>query len=89
MLHIHIDTAKLYSTLAAVEPVQLKGLALLQSEEHFVGLLPKPRAIPSDILRDAMLELIAYTDACADVIQRLHDVPAVPLTAFPIVEWVL
>jgi hypothetical protein len=41
------------------------------------------------MLRDAVLELITYTDACARAIHRLRDVPPVPLTAFPIVEWTL
>ena len=88
MLKLQIDTDKLCSTLSAVEAVQLKGLTLLQSQEHFVGLLPKPADMPRDILRDAVLELIAYTDACAHAIQRLRDVPPVPLS-IPIVEWVL
>jgi hypothetical protein len=89
MLHIHLDTSKLCSTLAALEPVKLKGLDLLQSDQHVFGLLPNPTAIPREILRDAVLELIAYTDTCARAIQRLCDVPPVPLTAFPIVEWAL
>jgi hypothetical protein len=89
MLHLHMATPKLCSTLAAIEPIKLKGLDLLQSEQREFGLLPKPTAIPRETLRDAVLELIAYTDACARVIQRLWDVPPVPLTAFPIVEWAL
>jgi hypothetical protein len=89
MLEIHLDTHQLSSTLAALEPVQLKGLALMQSGQRPLGLLPKHEEIPRDILREAVLELIAYTDVCARAIQRLLAVPAVPLTAFPIVEWVL
>jgi hypothetical protein len=89
MLQIHLDTSKLCSTLAALEPVKLKGLDLLQSEQRSFGLLPYPTAIPRETLRDAVLELIAYTDACARAIQRLWDVPPIPLTAFPIVEWAL
>jgi hypothetical protein len=89
VLHIHLNTSKLCSTLAALEPVKLKGLDLLQSEQRSFGLLPNPTAIPRETLRDAVLELISYTDACARAIQRLCDVPPVPLTAFPIVEWSL
>ena len=89
MLQLHFDTSKLCSTLTALEPVKLKGLDLLQSEQRAFGLLPSPTAIPRETLRDAVLELIAYTDACARAIQRLCDVPPIPLMAFPIVEWAL
>lgn len=89
MLHLYLDTPKLCSTLAAIKPVKLKGLDLLQSEQCAFGLLPNSAAIPRETLRDAVLELIAYTDACARAIQRLCDVPPIPLTAFPIVEWAL
>jgi hypothetical protein len=89
MLQLHLDTSKLCSTLSAIEPVQLKGLDLLQADREVSGLLPTTSPIPRDVLRDVVLELIAYTDACARVIHRLRDVPPVPLTDFPIVEWVL
>jgi hypothetical protein len=89
MIYIYLDTSNFVLILAALEPVQLKGLELLQSEQRAFGLLPSPTAIPRETLRDAVLELIAYTDACARAIQRLCDVPPVPLTTFPIVEWIL
>ena len=89
MIQIHLDTSKLCSILEALEPIKLKGLDLLQSKQHSSGLLPEPATIPRETLRDAVLELISYTDACARTIQRLWDVPPVPLTAFPIVEWAL
>ena len=40
-------------------------------------------------VREAVLELIAYTGSCTRAIQRLQDVPPVPLTAFVPVEWAL
>lgn len=89
MLQLRLDTEQLCATLTALEPVQLKGLALLQGGQRPLGLLPNNPEIPRDVLREAVLELIAYTDACAHAIHRLLAVPAVPLTAFPIVEWVL
>lgn len=76
MLQLHLDTSKLCSTLAAIEPVQLKGLDLLQAEGRVSSLQPTA-SIPRDMLRDAVLELIAYTDACARAIHRLRDVPPV------------
>jgi hypothetical protein len=71
MLQIHVDTIQLCLALAALEPIQLKGLALLQSGQRPLGLLPSQEEIPRDILRETVLELIAYTDACARAIQRL------------------
>ena len=89
MPRLVMNSEKLQTCIAALEPVQLKGLTLLQSEQCAFGLLPNPTAIPREMLRDAVLELISYTDACARAIQRLWDVPPVPLTTFPIVEWAL
>jgi hypothetical protein len=89
MLQLRLDAEQLCSTLAALEPVQLKGLALLQSGQRPLGLLGYQPDIPRETLREAVLELISYTDACARAIQRLLAVPAIPLTAFPTVEWVL
>lgn len=89
MLEVTLDAEQLCVTLAALEPIQLKGLVLLQSGQRPLGFLPNHHEIPRDVLREAVLELIAYTDACARAIQRLVAVPAVPLTAFPTVEWVL
>lgn len=89
MLQLRLDAEQLCMTLAALEPIQLKGLTLLQSGQHPLGLLPNSQEIPRETLREAVLELIAYTDSCARAMQRLMAVPAISLTAFPTVEWIL
>lgn len=88
MLQLSLDAEQLCATLAALEPVRLKGLALLQSGQRPLGLLPSQEEISRDTLREAVLELMSYTDACAQSLHRLRDLAPVPL-ACPLVEWIL
>lgn len=48
MLQLRLDAEQLCSTLTALEPVQLKGLALLQSGQRPLGLLPNSQEIPRE-----------------------------------------
>jgi hypothetical protein len=73
-----LDQTTLGDCLAALPPVELKGLALMQQ--------PHPERAA---LREAVTELIAYTNACQQAADRLRDVPPVPLTAFTLAEWAL
>lgn len=70
----------LQACLAVLPPASLKGLALM--ERPF--LLADREAV-----RVAVVELIAYTNGCAHAIDRLRDLPPVPLTTFVSVEWML
>jgi hypothetical protein len=88
MLQLHVEAKQLCSTLAALEPVQLKGLVLLQSMSASQGFLQDHVEIPRETLRDAVLELMAYTDACTKTMQLLREITPVPLNT-PLVEWVL
>jgi len=83
-----ISSDALRDCLAELQPVQLKGMELLQASRPTIGLLPDTADIPRETLRDAVVELIAYTDGCSRAIQRLRDVPPVPI-GFPVVEWAL
>jgi hypothetical protein len=78
-----METEALRACLADLPPVQLKGLDLLGQASDLLML-----AMPREILREAVLELMAYTDACARSLHRLRDLTSVPL-ACPLVEWVL
>ena len=82
LLQINLASADLCAVLASVPPAQLKGLALLKGQR----LLPTD--IPRETLREAVLELIQYTDSCNKALDRLRDVEPVPLD-FSILEWSL
>jgi len=83
MIAFCMEMEVLRTCLADLPPVQLKGFDLLGQASDL--LVP---AIPREILREAVLELMAYTDACTRSLHRLRDLRPVPL-AFPLVEWVL
>jgi hypothetical protein len=83
MIAFQMETEVLQACLADLPPVQLKGLDLLGQASEL--LMP---AMPREALRDAVLELMAYTDACARSLHRLRDLSPVPLNC-PLVEWVL
>jgi hypothetical protein len=72
--------SNLQGWLADLPPVQLQGLALIAAP---VGLADR------EAVRDAMLELITYTQQCQRAARRLQSVPPIPLTAFGIPEWCL
>jgi hypothetical protein len=84
---LDIDTAKkghgmipithhdLSACLSAVAPCELVGMTLLrQGSPHLV-----PPDIPRDVLREAVTEIIAYTQRCAVAAQRLRDLAPIPL----------
>ena len=66
----------LRACLAAVPPVELLGMTLLlQGSPQLV-----PAAIPRDVLREAVTEIIVYTGRCAAAAHWLRDLAPVPLT---------
>ena len=80
MLTLDFDAQKLSGILGSVEAVALQGLTLIERP----SLLADREAV-----RVAVVELIAYTNSCAQAIDRLRDLPPVPLTTFVSVEWML
>ena len=83
MLAFQMDVQDLQSCLAQLPALQLKGFELLALEQA-----GQASSLPRETLREAVLELMVYTDACARCLQRLRALGAVPL-AEPLVEWVL
>jgi hypothetical protein len=84
---LDIDTAKkghdmipithhdLSACLSAVAPCELVGMTLLrQGSPQLV-----PPDIPRDVLREAVTEIIAYTQRCSAATHRLRDLSPVPL----------
>jgi hypothetical protein len=75
-----ITSSSLQTCLADLPAVQLKGLALMATP---AGLADR------EAVRDAMLELITYTQQCHRAARRLQSVPPVPLTSVVVPEWCL
>jgi hypothetical protein len=80
MFDASLSLESLQACLADLPPVPLKGLALME----------RPSLLADrETVRTAVVELIAYTNGCAQAIDRLRDLPPVPLTTFVSVEWML
>ena len=77
-----INADKLCETLAAIPPVDLLGLRLLQSAP-LDGLFPT--GLPRATLTAAVVELVDYTRRCARAISQLADLQPIALTAVP--QW--
>ncbi len=89
----NITPTQLRDTLAAVEPVKLKGLALLRRRQP----PPGPRAgagcwfpanIKPHILAAAATEIIHYMASCNRAMSNLQKLPPIPVGA-PVEEWPL
>ena len=80
------DNSIVWSTLLdcleTTPVVSLQGLTLIEQP----SLLTTAHR---DTVRDAVVELIAYTNRCAQAIERLRDLPPRPLTCIVTVEWML
>jgi hypothetical protein len=64
----------LRDTLAQVEPVNLLGVRLLEAHPT-----PTTTSIPREMLKEAVSELIAYTQTCQDLAQNLRQLKPIPL----------
>ena len=74
------DQTRLMAVLNTLAPAPLKGLDLIG------GAVP---VTDRTAVREAVLELISYTNGRARAIEQLHSVPALPLKTFVCVEWAL
>jgi hypothetical protein len=81
----HEDLA---AALAAVEPVRLLGLALLEAHRPRPGEWFPP-GVATGTLVDATAEFIDYAHDCQAVCRRLEPLPPIPLAAQPIPEFPL
>jgi hypothetical protein len=90
---------QLQDILTAVEPVELKGLALLRRRRPHSGRRPQvpgvigasswfPADISPRVLAEAATEMMDYMQGCERAMQNLKKLPAVPLAA-PVEEWPL
>ena len=73
----------LRACLAATPPVELLGMTLLKQGSP--QLLPSD--IPRDMLREAVIELVAYTGRCTTAAQRLSNLTPIPLVNIVFAEY--
>jgi hypothetical protein len=69
-----ISTEALRDTLAQVEPVNLLGVRLLEAHPT-----PTTASIPRETLKEAVSELIAYTQTCQNITHNLRQLKPIPL----------
>ena len=73
----------LCDTLSVLAPCELLGMALLrQGPPTFF-----PGSVPREQLREAVIEIIAYTNRCQIAADRLSTLGAVPLKTIVITEF--
>lgn len=73
----------LHLCLADLPPVELKGMALLRACPPVLF----PGSVPREQLREAVTEIIAYTNRCQIALDRLSTLAAVPLLTVTIPEF--
>lgn len=73
--------------LSAVEPVDLKGLALIRRRRPHLSQW-FPADVSSRLLAEAATEMMDYMSGCERAMENLKRLPPVPSTA-PVEEWPL
>ncbi|MBN1121800.1 MAG: hypothetical protein JXJ17_12030 [Anaerolineae bacterium] len=82
-----LSSTALKDILSSVEPVELKGVALLRQYTPTSSLIPT--AATSDELVEATIEIIDYTRACEASLRRLTGLRPIPVTGTSIEEYSL
>ncbi|MBI5928201.1 MAG: hypothetical protein HY862_02750 [Chloroflexi bacterium] len=75
-----LDTLR--ECLDTLAPVELLGMTLLRSSQQLF-----PTGLPRNTLREAVAELVAYTERCAKTVAQLMTLPPMALTAVSVVEY--
>ena len=81
-----ITLDSLCACLATITPVDLLGMRLLQAHPQPAFF---PTDIPREVLKEAVAEIVAYTERCTAARQRLADLAPIPLTTLSIPEFAL
>ena len=73
-----ITAESLRECLSNVPPVKLLGTELLKTHRPQSGIFPT--GVPRDQLKEAVIEIIAYTARCATAAKQLSHLTPIPLT---------
>jgi hypothetical protein len=72
----------LATCLMNLAPVELLGMTLLRSSQQLF-----PTGLPREVVKEAVTEMVAYTERCVAVVQQLRQLGPVPLTRVSILEY--
>lgn len=72
-----ISLTDLTDCLTNIEPVELKGMRLLKAHSSSAGFFPDK--IPRTEVKEAVVELVNYTQECQKVTHRLCQLMPIPL----------
>lgn len=80
-----ISLEALKDCLASVEPVDLQGMRLLKTCPTATGLFPQN--IPRASVKEAVIELVQYTERCNAIAHRLRNLSPIPLLTIEQLEF--
>lgn len=72
----------LHECLDTLAPLELMGMTLLRSSHQLF-----PTGLPRTTLREAVAELVAYTERCAKTVAQLMTLSPIPLAAVSVMEY--
>lgn len=72
----------LHECLDTLAPLELMGMTLLRSSHQLF-----PSGLPRTTLREAVTELMAYTEGCAKTVAQLVTLSPIPLAGVSVVEY--
>ena len=80
-----ISLETLTECLTSVEPVNLQGMRLLKACPTATGLFPQN--VPRETVKEAVIELVQYTERCNATARRLRNLAPVPLLTIEQLEF--
>ena len=80
-----ISFEALHDCLASVEPVDLQGMRLLKACPTATGLFPQN--VPRAKVKEAVIELVQYTERCNSTARRLRNLTSIPLLTIEQLEF--
>lgn len=80
-----ISLETLQECLVSIEPVDLQGMRLLKACPTATGLFPQDVARAT--VKEAVIELVQYTERCNATVHRLRNLAPIPLTKLALIEY--
>ena len=81
----HSSFHLLTEVINTVPPIDLMGMRLLKACPTATGLFPQN--IPRETVKEAVIELVQYTERCNSTARRLRNLAPIPLTNLSLIEY--